>query len=108
MPANPIRHTRAYQIWRAAVRKRTDINVWQCIRCGGPIDPRTPYKDPTTGRINPLSWTADHITPIAKGGAPYDIHNGAGAHHHCNSSHGAKGRPNRPTLGQPLPTSRNW
>lgn len=50
---------------------------WICMLCGGDIPKDAPTKDP-------LSWSADHITPYAHGGTD-DIANLQPAHHGCNS-----------------------
>ncbi|HEY9474658.1 MAG TPA: HNH endonuclease [Mycobacteriales bacterium] len=50
----------------------------------------------------PGATTADHITPLSKGGAPLDPGNLRAAHHSCNSRRG-----NRMTLPKPK-TSRQW
>lgn len=48
-----------------------------CAICGQPLDRR--YKYP-----HPLSATADHIIPVAKGGHPSDMKNLQAAHFRCN------------------------
>jgi 5-methylcytosine-specific restriction endonuclease McrA len=54
-----------------------------------------------------MSWTADHITPLADllalGGDPYDETNIAPAHRSCNSR---KGRSDKPP--SPVNNSRRW
>jgi len=54
-----------------------------CHLCGGIIDMRLSYNDP-------YSWTLDHLTALANGGAPEDLANVAPAHRSCNSRKGAR------------------
>jgi len=54
-----------------------------CHLCGKLIDMRLHWNDPE-------SWTIDHITPLALGGAPEDLANAAPAHRKCNSKKGAR------------------
>lgn len=73
MASNGGRTGKAYDAWRALVIAReTD-----CYLCGKPVDKRL------SGRHK---WgpTADHVTPIARGGAPLDPANGRLAHKFCN------------------------
>lgn len=68
-----------------------------CHLCGEPID----YD---AGHLNPLSFTIDHITPIARGGSD-TLDNLAAAHRACNRAKGAKAP--MPT-GVTFVTSRTW
>ncbi len=71
-------HSR-YRRNRARIRNE-DI----CWLCGGWIDPQ--YKSP-----HPLSWTADHVTPVHQGG-----HNNGllrPSHRACNQARNRKQRP---------------
>lgn len=54
-----------------------------CHLCGGVIDMGLHYNDP-------MSWTIDHIIPLAEGGAPESLSNAAPAHRRHNSQKGAK------------------
>ena len=52
-------------------------------------------------------WQADHITPLARGGNPWDLNNIAPSHGICNNLKGANGHrlePKPRTEGG----SRNW
>lgn len=66
----------AYRKNRALLRREA---VPVCHLCGG-------YIDRTLPRYHPMSWTCDHITPLAKGGHPSDMSNLAPAHWSCNAS----------------------
>lgn len=54
-----------------------------CHRCGGDIDL-------TLDRNDRMSWTLDHITPLAYGGDPYDVGNLRPSHRSCNARGGAE------------------
>jgi len=64
-----------------------------CWLCGKPID----Y---TLSMPDPMSFSADHVAPVALGGD--NLGDLKPAHYGCNSSRGTKD-----PRGQ-LPTSRNW
>lgn len=49
-----------------------------CHRCGDEIDLTLHHRDR-------MSWTLDHLTPMAEGGDPYDPGNLKPAHRSCNS-----------------------
>lgn len=90
MPEKRGRNHRAYRKKTAALRKRADT----CHICGKPIDRTLDYRDP-------MSWTADHVRPLTKGGkllGPMKA-----AHRSCNARRG-----NRTEPADPLPTSRAW
>jgi 5-methylcytosine-specific restriction endonuclease McrA len=53
---------------------------------------------------DPMSWTLDHIHPLANGGAPEDLANVAPAHRRCNSKKGASNSYN----GTKIKRSRIW
>lgn len=54
-----------------------------CHLCGHLIDLSLYHNDP-------MSWTLDHLHPLAHGGAPEDMGNVAPAHRVCNSRKGAR------------------
>lgn len=85
---------RPYRRWRAAVLA-TYPPI--CHRCGKGLKFGV-YHD-----HHPLYPTADHVIPVALGGARLDVRNGRPMHYGCNSSKGAR-------LGSdpPMPTSRSW
>ena len=63
-----IKNDPRYKAWRRAVLDRDGA---RCTRCGSEDRP-----------------TADHIVALARGGAPFDIDNGATLCTPCNSSKG--------------------
>lgn len=84
------RNHRAYRAKTAKLRKRADT----CWICGKWIDRSLDYR-------HPMSWTADHVTPLTKGGKL--LGEMRPAHRSCNSRRGNR-VPERPQL----PTSRDW
>lgn len=54
---------------------------WVCHICGDAIDPK--FKSPDV-----MSWSIDHVIPLAKGGA-HEYKNCKAAHRGCNSRKGA-------------------
>lgn len=64
---------------RAAARVKRNSNV--CWICGGAIDV-------TLGARDPMSFTVDHVVPLALGGAERDPENLRPAHRRCNSKRG--------------------
>lgn len=54
-----------------------------CHLCGEYIDRDLPAR-------HPMSWSLDHIIPLARGGARYDYSNLAPAHLSCNSRKGTR------------------
>jgi len=90
------RNGRNLQAYRRRARrlKRTVPPV--CWICGDMIDLDLPF-------THAMSWTADHVVPLAKGG---DIHGEMRpAHRRCNS---VRQTGDRDHLTQPSPTSREW
>lgn len=90
MASNP-RNGRPYRRLVAAVKALGD----PCARCGHNIDPAL---DPR----HPMSFTLDHVVPLARGGSLLDPANARSMHRRCNSAKGARLGP------QPLKTSRRW
>ena len=71
-----------------------------CAICGEPIDYEAPFGDPR-------SFVADHIVPVARGGAD-TLDNKQPAHFKCNGDKGAW-LPDDPTPGEvELVTERAW
>jgi 5-methylcytosine-specific restriction endonuclease McrA len=55
------------------------------------------------------SLSIDHVVPLAKGGAPYDLANLRPAHVGCNTSRGARDAQGLPTrTPAPIRRSRTW
>ncbi|RKT82730.1 HNH endonuclease [Saccharopolyspora antimicrobica] len=80
--------------WRRVIAQLKATNR-TCWLCGHAIDVDLPV-------THPLSFTADHIAPRSRGGAP-TLDNVRPAHRRCNSQRGAK-----VDFRPPLRTSRPW
>ncbi len=96
----------AYTKNRKRVLNENDV----CAICGLPIDKRLKFPDP-------MSATADHIIPVAKGGHPSDPSNLQIAHLICNQVKGTKTTiemngnliaESRIIGNRDLPQSRDW
>lgn len=75
MTANPrVANSTRYNRFVSKVRGRGDV----CAICWHPID----Y---TLESPDPMSFEADHIVPMSKGGDPYDPANGQASHRCCNN-----------------------
>lgn len=99
-----IRSSVAYRALCRTVR-REEHTCWLCRQ---PIDVTLPYRDPGTGRVNPRSWSLDHVLPLDDW--PHlglDRTNARAAHLSCNSGRG-KRTPGRRPATQPLVTTRAW
>lgn len=70
-----------------------------CWLCGGEIDYAA--TGPAVNK-NPWSFVADHVMPVAKGGAPFDPANLRPAHRLCN------GRKSDKTHVKRRDNSRRW
>lgn len=92
MSADP-RDTQAYRNARAALRRKTKKRGWNCWLCGKPFDWTLHPSDAN-------AWTADHVTPLAKGGSV--IGTLKPAHRRCNS------RRNKGDHEERVPTTRQW
>jgi 5-methylcytosine-specific restriction endonuclease McrA len=92
------RNGHRYRRWRQQVVDRSDV-CWICLL---PLDKRAPYRDPETGLVNPRYPTADHVVPLALGGALLDPANGRASCFECNSRRGIR------PLSLPLRTSVDW
>lgn len=71
-PSRAWRYTPEGRRWARTVVKRDGA----CVECGHP-----------GSEANPL--TADHVVPVARGGARYDLDNGRCLCRSCNSAKGA-------------------
>lgn len=87
------RNRRSYR--RKAARLKNAETI--CHLCNRPIDPTLDYR-------HPMSWTADHITPLANGG--HVLGELRAAHRSCNSSKGRGQTARVPAADRP--TSRAW
>lgn len=90
MPEKQGRNHRAYRAKTKRLRARADT----CHICGEWIDRTLDYR-------HPMSWTADHVTPLTKGGKL--LGELRAAHRSCNARRG-----NRVDKHPQLPTSRDW
>jgi hypothetical protein len=90
---DPRRDLRAYRRARERLKHKARRHGLKCWICGEPFDWSLPYTDPR-------GFTADHVAPLANGGAilgPLEP-----AHRACNSRRGKADRAER------LPTTRQW
>lgn len=84
MPPTPkpnYRNDTAYVARQRALKRRARRNNTPCHICGHAIDYTLHWK-------HPMSFTADHITPVANGG--HMLGELAPAHRSCNSRRGTK------------------
>lgn len=64
-------------VWQQVRKRAIASKDPVCALCGNPIDmDAKPY--------TPLALEVDHIVPVSRGGAPYDIDNLQLTHHRCN------------------------
>lgn len=91
------RWDRAYRAKRDALKRQGMARDTPCHLCGKPIDYTLDFK-------HPMSFTADHLAPVATGGSMTGQL--APAHRSCNSRRGTKGLGDNPP---PAPkTTRSW
>lgn len=92
------------KLWKQ-VRKRVIASKDPvCAICGNPIDMTAPAK-------SPLSCEVDHIIPVSRGGAPYDMDNLQLTHAKCNrqKSNRIKEDYDGLDVGENIcPISNNW
>lgn len=74
-----------------------------CAICGGFIDMDAPS-------MLPNSCEVDHITPISRGGQPYELDNLQLTHMKCNRKKGSKMASDYVggKVENPVPLSNNW
>ncbi|MDV8058418.1 MULTISPECIES: HNH endonuclease [unclassified Rhodococcus (in: high G+C Gram-positive bacteria)] len=80
---------RTYRARRARLKRTNTV----CALCGREIDPELKWPDPG-------SFSADHITPVSKGG--HNLGPLQAAHLGCNSARGNR------TVQQPSKALREW
>lgn len=90
---DPRRYRSAYKRARAALKAKTKRQGWPCALCRQPFDWSLPYHDG-------MAWTADHVTPLNKGG--HITGTLRPAHRSCNSKRGDASHEGR------VPTTRAW
>lgn len=88
-------------------KKRVYATETHCRRCGKPVNMALPYRDPRTGKVNPMSKSYGHAHELDANGQPYG---GRLEHLRCNVSAGAaygnrKRGKRRRTSSAPLRTS---
>lgn len=93
MSTDPRRYEYAYRKARADLKRKARARGWPCWLCLQPIDYSLDYRDP-------LAFTADHVEPLARGGALLGVLKPA--HRSCNSRRGDGTRTER------IPTTRKW
>ena len=102
-----VRSSRTYQALARQVRRHQPPVCWIC---GWEIDLDLPYKDPKTGRVNPRSWSLDHVLPMSTHPELALVEQNAKvACYGCNSGRGNRA-PGQARRQQPsiLTTSRAW
>jgi hypothetical protein len=87
------RDLRAYRRASARLKRQAKAKGWPCYLCGEPIDFDADYRDRR-------SFTADHVDPLAAGGAILGPLRPA--HRGCNSRRGDARHERR------IPTTREW
>lgn len=93
MTADPRRYSYAYRQARDRLKYRTKKYDWPCWLCGERFDWALDWRDP-------MAWTADHVTPLARGGEILGTLKPA--HRGCNSRRNAGQKEER------MPTSKRW
>lgn len=92
------------KVWQE-VRKRAIASKDPiCALCGNPIDMEAPAK-------TPMSCEVDHIIPVSRGGAAYDIDNLQLTHMKCNrqkSNHIQWDNDDFSNSDNLCPLSNNW
>lgn len=97
MPELAGRDSADYRARTAALRRRVEREGLPCWLCGQPIDLSLHY-------THSMSFTADHLHPLARGGRL--LGKLMPAHRSCNARRG-KGKA-MPRRFEPLRTSRRW
>ena len=89
--------------WRDVRKRAIQTKDPYCAICGKFIDTTLPAFDP-------LACEADHIIPISRGGAPYELSNIQLTHSRCNRKKGAKinEESSGADLSNPFPISNSW
>ena len=116
MPAtssNPRTEARGKALRRQVLAEESD-----CHLCGEPVDKTLTWDWGKHGKRckgegcpgcvpHPMRAEVDHITPISKGGNPYDRSNAHLSHRRCNRAKGA-GRKPEPMPVELFPLSDCW
>lgn len=91
-------------VWQQVRKRAIASKDPVCALCGNPIDMEAP---PHT----PMACEVDHIIPVSRGGAPYDIDNLQLTHSKCNRQKANKLREDYDDIdptGNLCPLSNNW
>lgn len=92
------------KVWKVVRARAIASKDHVCALCGNPIDMEAPPK-------HPLSCEVDHIIPVSRGGAPYDIDNLQLTHAKCNRQKSNRIREDYEDFDQSdniCPISNNW
>lgn len=90
--------------WKAVKKRVKAMKDPVCALCGNPIDMDAPA-------YTPMACEVDHIIPISRGGAPYDIDNLQLTHCKCNRQKSNRLRDDYEDLdggANFCPLSNNW
>lgn len=89
-------------VWEAVRKRAIASKDPVCALCGKPIDMTLKAGDP-------MSCEVDHIIPISRGGAPYDIDNTQLTHKRCNVQKSNRlAKDFEDIKGNLCPLSNNW
>jgi 5-methylcytosine-specific restriction endonuclease McrA len=95
--------------WKIARGRALHSKEPYCSLCHKFVDITLPMNLPN-GKRDPMAVEVDHIVPISRGGAPYEVDNLQLTHHICNRKKGT--RMDSDYEGQdvvnPLPLSNSW
>ena len=92
------------KVWQVVRKRAIASKDPVCSLCGNPIDMDAPPNSPTSCEV-------DHIIPVSRGGAPYDIDNLQLTHARCNRQKSNKIREDYDGVNDAdnlCPLSNNW
>lgn len=95
--------------WKEARQRAIQSKDPYCAECHKWIDVTLPMIDEQGGR-NALAVEVDHIIPLSRGGAPYELTNLQLTHMRCNRKKGSKMQSDYDGVGvgNPIPVSQSW
>ena len=94
---------------RRAIRERWRAIGDPCHLCGKPIDYSLGMITVNgKKRPHPMSFVVDEITPVSKGGSPFEFANTRPAHWICNARRGDGTRDLRKQQPIPQPFADGW
>ena len=90
-------------VWQQVRKRAIASKDPVCALCGGAIDMDAPAQQP-------MSCQVDHIIPVSRGGAPYDIDNLQLTHARCNRIKGNMMQYDKEDQQSDnfIPISNNW